>query len=672
MNKRIFSIFILLYACFAYASAQIQEPVKWEISISKIETNGDGEITFKAIIADKWHIYGTDLPQDGPLPTRFAFESMKNVDLVGKTKSKSKLLQKFEATFNMTLNWYENEAIFVQKIKANDINNYKISGYVEYMACNDNTCLPPAREEFNFGHSAPAQASASAEKTTVFPIMETGKSDIGSKKKNDNSFWKPVTKELEAYGQNEGHATENESLWSIFLKGIIGGLLAIITPCVWPIIPMTVSFFLRRGKDPKKGKKAAIVYGISIVLIYETLGLLITLISGASALNGLSTNAIFNVVLFAMLVLFSISFFGGFDLALPATWSTKIDKTADKTAGIFSILLMALTLVIVSFSCTGLIIGTLLVSVSSSNILAPAIGMFGFALALAAPFTIFALFPSWLHNLPRSGGWLNSVKVILGFLELAFALKFFSVADLAYGWNLLDREVFLVLWIVIFSFLGLYILGKIRFAADDKIEHVSVVRLFLSIVAFSFVAYLIPGLFGAPLKAVSAFAPPLSTQDFNLYDGKAHAQFEDYDQGMEYAEKYGKPVVVDFSGYGCVNCRKMEVSVWSDPEVSKLLTDDYVLISLYVDDKKELAHPYTVTENGKERKISTWGEKWSYLQRSKFGANAQPYYVLLNNEGNVINHAFAFSENKYEFISFLRTGLKNFDLGKQETEKIQE
>ena len=661
MIKKLFSIITLLLACISFVNAQIQEPVKWDISISKINENGDGEITFKAKFEDQWHIYGTELPENGPLPTRFTFDSQKNVDLVGEVKAKSKLVKKFEPTFDMELNWFENEAVFVQKIKATDVNDYKISGYVEYMACNDNTCLPPARTSFNFGKK-PAQQDTAGQAIPLIPLQNL---NANSGKAEESNYWEPVIDQLNEFGDNEGVSSDSESLWSIFLKGIIGGLLAIITPCVWPIIPMTVSFFLHRGNDPKKGKKAAIAYGISIVVIYEALGLLLTAILGADAMNGLSTNAIFNVVLFVLLVLFAISFFGGFDIALPATWSTKIDKTADKTGGFFSILLMALTLVIVSFSCTGLIIGTLLVSIANSNLLAPAVGMLGFAIALAAPFTIFALFPSWLHNLPRSGGWLNSVKVVLGFLELAFALKFLSVADLSYGWNILDREVFLVLWIVIFVFLGFYLLGKIRFVADEKLEHISVFRMFLSMIVFAFVVYLVPGLFGAPLKAVSAFAPPLSTQDFNLYEGRVQAEFEDYDQGMEYAHRYGKPVIVDFTGYGCVNCRKMEGSVWSDPEVKKLLTEDYVLISLYVDDKKSLAEPFTIKENGKERVITTWGEKWSYLQRSKFGANAQPFYILLNNEGDVLNHAFSFSEDKDEFVTFLKDGKKNYKAEKK-------
>ncbi len=424
---------------------------------------------------------------------------------------------------------------------------------------------------------------------------------------------------------------------------------------------MTISFFLKRGNNPKKGKKSVLVYGLSIIVIYVGIGLIITAIFGASALNALSTNAVFNILIFLLLVLFAISFFGGFDIALPATWSSKLENKADKASGLFSILLMAATLAIVSFSCTGPLIGTMLVHVSGGSIMNPAIGMLGFAVALAGPFTIFAFFPSWLRNLPRSGGWLNSVKIVLGFLELAFALKFLSIADLAYGWRILDREVFLVLWIVIFFLLGLYFLGKIRFNGDDKVETISVPRIFMAIGTFAFAIYLFPGLFGAPLKSVSAFAPPVFTQDFNLHTNHVEARFDDYDEAMAYAAKNNKPVVVDFTGFGCVNCRKMEASVWSDEEVSRLLIEKYVLVSLFVDDKRPLKEPFFVTENGKQKKITTIGDKWSYLQRSKFGANAQPYYVLLDNAGNLLNKPFPFSENAREFASFLETGLRNFN-----------
>ena len=654
MKKKALLFFFILCAVTSL-KAQILEPVTWKITSSEINDKGEITITYQATVEKGWHIYGTSLPEGGPLPTVFVFEESRNAEATGQPVCKSKLEKKYEPMFDMVLSWYENTAVFIQKIKITNKEDYLLKGYVEYMACNDNACLPPTREPFSTGKTETSVTAVTGGENSGLFSFEPLKND------EDVDFWKPVIEELNSFSSTDAH-NEEDPFWLIFLKGLLGGLIAIITPCVWPIIPMTVSFFLKRGNDPKKGKKAAVAYGLSIVFIYVVIGLVITLLFGASALNALSTNAVFNVLIFALLILFAISFFGGFDIALPATWSSKLDNKADKASGLFSILLMAATLVIVSFSCTGPIIGTLLVHVSiGGSIMAPVIGMLGFAIALAVPFTIFAFFPSWLHNLPRSGGWLNSVKVVLGFLELAFALKFLSVADLAYGWHILDREVFLVLWIVIFLLLGLYFLGKIRFKGDDRIETVSVPRLFMAIGTFAFTVYLIPGLFGAPLKSVSAFAPPVFTQDFNLYNNHVHAKFDDFDEAMEYAAKQNKPVVVDFSGFGCVNCRKMEATVWNDLDVSYLLTEKFVLVTLFVDDRKALKEPYVVIENGKEKEIKTVGEKWSYLQRSKFGANAQPFYVLLDNEGNVLNKSFAFSENARDFTSFLETGLKNFN-----------
>ena len=402
-------------------------------------------------------------------------------------------------------------------------------------------------------------------------------------------------------------------------------------------------------------------YGLAIVVIYVALGLLVTLLFGASALNALSTNAIFNIFFFLMLVVFAISFFGAFEITLPSSWSNAVDSKAEKTTGLLSIFLMAFTLALVSFSCTGPIIGFLLVEVSTSgSIVAPAIGMLGFAIALALPFTLFALFPAWLKQMPKSGGWMNVIKVSLGFIELAFALKFLSVADLAYGWRILDRETFLALWIVLFALLGVYLLGKIKFPHDDDDTHVSVPRFFLALASLAFAVYMVPGLWGAPLKAVSAFAPPLYTQDFNLYKNEVRAQFDDYDLGMEYAKRVGKPVMLDFTGYGCVNCRKMELAVWTDPTVGGLMNDDYVLITLYVDNKTKLSEPIKVVENGKERTLRTLGDKWSYLQRVKFGANAQPFYVLIDNEGKPLNKSYAYDEDVAKYVDFLQTGLRNY------------
>jgi thiol:disulfide interchange protein DsbD len=658
-------VFFISFVC----NAQILEPAKWNFSMSEPK-DGVAEIVFDVAIDDGWHVYGMNLPPDGPVATKFVFETVQNAELLGDVECGSVLVKKKEPTYNnMELEWYEKSAKFTQKVNVKD--GYYVSGYVEYMACDDNACLPPAKEKFSFGVMTDAANEIDGEEETdsavsaasPFAPLEFNDLSAENKENEEVDYWKPVEG---VDGTCKDGDCGDDSVWNVFVAGLIGGFIAIITPCVWPIIPMTVSFFLKRGKNPRKGRKAAIVYGLSIVLIYVVLGLVITLLFKANTLNDLSTNEVFNVFLFALLTLFAMSFFGGFDLALPATWSTKIDNKADKTAGIFSILLMAFTLVIVSFSCTGPIIGTLLVQVHESggeSLFAPAIGMFGFALALAIPFTLFAFFPSWLHNLPRSGGWLNSVKVLLGFFELAFALKFLSVADLAYHWHILDREVFIALWIVIFSLMGFYLLGKLRFRGDDPVEEISVFRIFMAIGVFSFVVYLVPGLFGAPLKAISAFVPPMSTQDLVLYNKQVHALFDDYDLAMEYAKKNKKPVVVDFTGYGCVNCRKMESTVWTDPEVSSLLTSDYVLVSLYCDDKSALDEPFVATENGTKVEFATVGEKWSYLQRSKFGSNALPYYVLLDNKGDLLNQSMTFKEGDgaaAEFAEFLKKGLENY------------
>ncbi len=475
-------------------------------------------------------------------------------------------------------------------------------------------------------------------------------------------LWKPVINELHAYGET---TSQKDMSWLyIFITGFLGGLLALFTPCVWPIIPMTVSFFLKRSKDKKKGIRDAWTYGASIVVIYVTLGLAITAIFGASALNALSTNAVFNILFCALLVVFAASFFGAFELTLPSKWSNAVDTKAESTTGLLSIFLMAFTLSLVSFSCTGPIIGFLLVQVSTTgSVVAPAIGMLGFAIALALPFTLFALFPSWLKSMPKSGGWMNVIKVTLGFLELAFALKFLSVADLAYGWHILDRETFLALWIVIFALLGFYLLGKIKFHHDDDETKVGVVRFFMALFSLAFALYMVPGLWGAPLKAVSAFSPPMNTQDFNLYKNEIHAKFDDYDLGMEYARQHGKPVMLDFTGFGCVNCRKMELAVWTDSKVSDIINNDYVLISLYVDNKTSLPSPVKVVENGRERTLRTVGDKWSYLQRVKFGANAQPFYVLVNNNGMPLNKSYSYNEDIPKYVEFLQTGLDNYKKG---------
>lgn len=639
--------------------AQIQEPIKFKTEW-KIVSNQEVEIVFTGTADKGWHIYSTDLPDDGPISATFNLDQIEGAEVVGKLTPRGKEIEKMDPIFGMQVRFFEGTAVFVQKLKLTG-KNYNVTGYLQYGACNDENCLPPTSVEFSFkGEAAAGGATASATTDSKVAIQGTASGALTpfNLPSSKTDYWKPVIDELNSFGEqinNDSHS------WAyIFFAGFIGGLLALFTPCVWPIIPMTVSFFLKRTKDKKKGIRDAWTYGASIVVIYLTLGLAITLIFGANALNALSTNALFNILFFLMLVVFAASFFGAFEITLPSKWSNAVDSKAEQTTGLLSIFLMAFTLSLVSFSCTGPIIGFLLVEVSTTgSVIAPALGMLGFALALALPFTLFALFPSWLKSMPKSGGWMNVIKVTLGFLELAFALKFLSVADLAYGWRILDRETFLALWIVIFALLGMYLLGKIKFPHDDDDNKLSVPRFFMALASLAFAVYMIPGLWGAPLKAVSAFAPPMQTQDFNLYNNEVHAKFNDFEAGMEYARQNGKPVMIDFTGYGCVNCRKMELSVWTDPKVNKLMNEDYVLITLYVDDKAKLPEPVKVTENGTERTLRTVGDKWSYLQRSKFGANAQPFYVLLDNEGQPLNKSYSYDEDIQKYVDFLETGLKN-------------
>lgn len=671
--KRLVLTSLCVALLFINSFAQIKEPVKFKVSLKTL-SDTECEILFSATIEDGWHIYSTNLPEDGPISATFTSEEVQGAQLAGKLQFRGKEVNTYDKIFGMNLRYFEHTVVFVQKIKLTSP-AYHIEGYLEYGTCNDESCLPPTQVPFSFsgkGFSDNLLKDKTAEKRldpVAVPLAGGDSSliekdsiatDTLTKQSSTNDLWAPVIKDLQVYGENP--IQEDVSWAYIFITGFIGGLLALFTPCVWPIIPMTVSFFLKRSKDKAKGIRDACTYGASIVVIYVLLGLTITLIFGASALNALSTNAIFNILFCLILVVFAASFFGAFEIALPSKWSNAVDNKAEAASGLLSIFLMAFTLSLVSFSCTGPIIGFLLVQVSTSgSIVAPAIGMFGFAVALALPFTLFALFPSWLKSMPKSGGWMNAIKVTLGFFELAFALKFLSVADLAYGWGILDREVFLAIWIILFALLGFYLLGKIKFPHDGPIHQpVSVPRFFLAIASLAFTMYMIPGLWGAPLKAISAFSPPMNTQDFSLYQNKIHAHFDDYDIGMEYARNNRKPVMVDFTGFGCVNCRKMEVAVWTDPKVGAILTKDYVLISLYVDDKKPLPEPITVAENGTSRTLRSVGDKWSYLQRVKFGANAQPFYVLLDNGGRPLNKSYAYDEDIPSYINFLQKGLENY------------
>ena len=690
MKKLISSIMLALIALAA--QAQILTPVKWKIKLDDKGGAPEKEIVFTATADKGWHLYDMNLPEGGPVSTSFTFETLNGAELIGQPVPSVKPTTVYDEQFAMNLRWYPGTVSFTQKLKVTDPAKFKAEGEVEFMACNDETCLPPDQIPFSFDkksiHVDPALAANSSttevdkeDATAIQPdtqVVAEEASELNtpdpaaketpattSPKASDSltdspNLWSPVIDQLKSFGDSTVSAADTSWLF-IFFAGFLGGLIALLTPCVWPMIPMTVSFFLKRTKDRKKAIRDAITYGLSIIVIYLVMGLLITGIFGASALNDLSTNAIFNILFFLLLVVFAVSFFGAFELVLPASWTSKLDSKADSTTGVLSIFFMSFTLVLVSFSCTGPIIGTLLVQAASmGTAVGPAIGMFGFALALSIPFSVFAIFPNMLQSMPKSGGWLNSVKVVLGFLELALALKFLSVADLAYGWRLLDREAFIVLWIVIFSLLGVYLLGKIKFSHDSEVKYVSVPRLFMAIISFAFAIYMVPGLWGAPLKAISAFAPPLYTQDFNLYKNEVHAAFDDYESGMAYAKKVNKPVMIDFSGFGCVNCRKMEASVWTDPKVKQMLENDYVLITLMVDDKTKLPQPIEIQENGKTRKLKTIGDKWSFLQRSKFGSNAQPFYILLNDEGQPLGPSYAFNEDVSKYIQFLQNGLKEF------------
>ncbi|MDO4790264.1 MAG: cytochrome c biogenesis protein CcdA [Porphyromonas sp.] len=655
MKKVFLFLSLALFLVNTALGQMVTDAVKWDISMSEV-SNGKAKISFAAKMKGGWHVYDMNLPEGGPSSTEFLFDTLAGISLSGEVVPDRKPLDVFDKNFEMNLRWYADEVVFTQELNVEDAENYKVSGEVFFMACNDESCLPPERVEFSFMKGNPVIAAAEGEATAAEVTNAESNSDNAM-----GDLWKPVVEELKAFGDTTLSRTTDTSLWKILIFGFLGGLVALLTPCVWPMIPMTVSFFLKRTKDRKKAIKDAVTYGLSIIVIYLVLGLTITSIFGASALNDLSTSAVFNIIFFLLLVVFAVSFFGMFELTLPQSWTNKLDAKADATTGLLSIFFMSFTLVLVSFSCTGPIIGTLLVQAATiGNAVGPAVGMFGFALALSIPFGLFAVFPNMLQSMPKSGGWLNSVKVVLGFLELALALKFLSVADLAYGWGILDREVFVSLWIIIFVLLGMYLLGKITLPHDSEVKRISVPRLLMATVSFAFAMYMVPGLWGAPLKAVSAFAPPLYTQDFNLYESEVHAEFDDYETGMAYAAKHNKPVMIDFSGFGCVNCRKMEAAVWTDPKVKGIIDNDYVLITLIVDDKTNLPEPMIVNENGKERKLKTIGEKWSYLQRVKFGTNSQPYYVLLDAQGNPLAPSYAYDEDIPKYLEFLESGKREF------------
>lgn len=656
MTKRLVLSTLVLLSVFVSVQGQILNPIKWTSSVS-VEDNGMGTMTFSAVIEKGWHLYSMDIPEGGPVATSFNWDKIEGVELMGEPMPDRKPHEEIDEVFSMKLGWWEENVTITQKFKVVDMaSGYDIEGYINYMLCNDATCQAPSNETFRFveekSQSAPTVMSEPKQEVAVSQPVNA-RADFSSEE-----LWQPV--DVQNEGSMEATGTSSRSLWYIFFAGFLGGLLALLTPCVWPMIPLTVSFFLKKSGSRGKSVRDAIIYGLSIVVIYLALGLFITGVFGASKLNELSTNAIFNIIFFLLLVVFAISFFGAFEIKLPDSWANKMDSKAERTTGILSIFFMAFTLTLVSFSCTGPIIGTLLVEAASmGDMTGPAIGMFGFAVALAIPFALFAIFPSWMKNAPKSGGWLNTVKVVLGFIELALSLKFLSVADLAYGWGILDREVFVSLWIVIFGLLGLYLLGKLRLSHDGDSNGVGVFRLFLGIISLAFTVYLLPGLWGAPLKSVSAFVPPLYTQDFNLYGG-GFAEYYDYEEGMREGAKQGKPILVDFSGYGCVNCRKMEAAVLDNNEVRRLLEDNFVMVKLMVDDKTQLPEPVIVEEYGKEVKLRTIGDKWSYLQRYKFKANSQPYYVILNADGSLAAGPVYYDEDVEKFTAFLNEGISKF------------
>ncbi len=652
--KRV-SLLMTLVCLASLVFAQMPNPIRWSHTSSVEDETLTVTLTSK--INTGWHLYGLELPADGPTPTIITFSNFNGVELEGTVTTNSELISKFEPMFGEELNWYENEAVFTQKFKITD-KNYFFEGEVTFMGCDDESCFMGDPYRFKIGEKA-SEITTTETAATIATEEFNGEEVVEENKAIISDIYTPVIAELKAFGETTN--TSDSSYWTIFILGFLGGIVALFTPCVWPIIPMTVSFFLKGSKNKAKGRRDAVIYGLSIIVIYVTLGLAVTGIFGATALNALSTSAVFNILFFALLVIFAISFFGAFEIKLPASWTSKMDEKADATTGFLSIMLMAFTLVLVSFSCTGPIIGTLLVEAASgSSIMGPAIGMLGFAIALAIPFSFFALFPSMLQSMPKSGGWLNSVKVVLGFLELALSLKFLSVADLAYGWGILDREVFLALWIVIFALLGLYLIGKLTLPHDDKVEKVSVMRLMLALISFAYAIYLVPGLWGAPVRSASAFAPPLFTQDFNLFNGEVHASTTDYEIGVQMAQSANKPLLVDFSGFGCVNCRKMEAAVWTDPTVADMLHNKFILVTLMVDDRTPLAKPIIVMDNGEERELRTVGEKNGYLQKTKFGSSTQPFYVILDADTKPLYKSYSFNESVPNFIEFLNIGIENF------------
>lgn len=675
MKRLIWTFALLTVSVSIFA----QDVVKWSYSLKDDHTDHP-VLQIIADIDKGYHLYSFDNPAGGGIPLQFFFDT-KGCKIDGKPVANKDYIVAYNDIFEVDEHLYDGTVVFTQKIIPTE-KDYSIDLEIKGQACNDMGCMQvfgshsfkgnapistnekTQTENNNPDETLTEKAERLAEMTDSLQESETfmtPAANLCSGVSAHENWWENVEAEMIVF--SDAPSQQERSLWYIFIAGFIGGLIALVTPCVWPMIPMTVSFFLKQNKSRKKSIATAAIYGLSIIVIYVALGIVVTVLFGASALNELATSAGFNIAFFVLLVIFAISFMGGFELTLPASWTNKMDSKVDATSGYISIFFMAFTLALVSFSCTGPIIGTLLVeAAATSNFVSPAVGMFGFSLALALPFSIFAMFPTMLKAVPKSGGWMNTVKVVLGFLELALALKFLSVADLAYGWRILDREVFVSLWIVIFALLGFYLLGKLTFPHDDKVEKIGLFRFCLAVISLAFAVYMLPGLWGAPLKSISAFTPPLSTQDFSLYDGEVTAKVNDFDEGLQISQELKKPVLLDFSGYGCVNCRKMEAAVWTNPEVKEMLDNDFVLITLMVDDKTPLPEPIKVTEkDGQVRTLRTYGDKWSYLQRHKFGSNAQPFYVVVNGEGKPMSGSYGYKENVNAYLNFLQQGLDNYN-----------
>lgn len=683
-----FIIALLVSGAIWNTYAQVHTPIKWQISTNQV-SDSQAQLIFTAILDDGWHIYSQAIEEGGPLPTTFSFEPSDTYSRVGKVEEFGTPVKSYDNTFMMDITWFAQTVVFKQKVDLHEA-AVTIKGKIEFMVCTDEMCLPPETKTFSLEIRAINPRKNDSKRTSEPRKPKT----IDNPEQNSSANIDTTTSRMP--NQNPTSPTVNDDptdsmprsekssvLWGIFFAGIVGGLAALFMPCIFPMIPLTISFF--NGRTNNRPLLIATLYGASIILLYVGLGFGITVLFGSSAMNELATNGIFNFFFFVLLTLFAASLLGAFEIILPASWSTAADRRSDRS-GLIGIFFMAATLALVSFSCTAPIIGTLLVEAATvRNYMAPVAGMFGFSLALALPFSLFAMFPSWLKSLPKSGGWLNSIKVTLGFLELALALKFLSNVDLAYHWNWLDREVFLVLWIIIFGLLGFYLLGKLKLTHDTDVKHISTPRLFLAIITLAFTLYMIPGLWGAPLKVISAFLPPAQTQDFDLYSYKAMERipgnsasysprkyedifesplnigaFFDYDEGIAYARNAGKPVMIDFTGHACVNCRKMEAEVWTDPRVLNRLQNDFVVIQLYVDDKTELEseEKYKST-NGKV--VTTIGGKWSDLEATAFGTNAQPWYVLLGHDGEALTDPQGAEYDAEIFSRFLDKGLGEFE-----------